>query len=219
MLIVAGEWTGATLNSEVSFYFHFCPPYFLIDQLNWFLYLSFVLQEKKWWEYCLGFGLLWWGIAMERNWPHAHLPQRLKGDKARWGLLCHRWRGRGYKQARKPRSYTSSKLRLTNWHGVKCRATSVPKKELVGILRRLWWRHTLSKRLCPSLGSSGRDLDPRRTPCWTQVLNFDGGKSVPPRYWHAITTVQLKDVCPENPQSMQSWSPSELLICILATLN
>ena len=150
----------------------FTLPTQLIYQLNWFLYLSLVLQEKKQWEHCLGFGLLWWGVAMERNWPHAHLPQRIEGGKVGRGLLCHRCCGRGDKLVCKPRSYASSKLRPTDWHRLKCRATSVPKKESIVNLRRLWRKHTLSKRLCPSLGSSGRDLEPGWTSQRTQVLNF-----------------------------------------------
>ena len=69
MLIVAGEWTGATLNSEVNL----------------------LMQRKPFW-FVLGFGLLCAESSMERDWPHVRPPQRLKRRKAWGGFPCDRWK-------------------------------------------------------------------------------------------------------------------------------
>ena len=69
MLIVAGEWTGATLNSEVNL----------------------LMQRKPFW-FVLGFGLLCAESSMERDWPHVRPPQRHKRRKAWGGFPCDRWK-------------------------------------------------------------------------------------------------------------------------------
>ena len=152
MLIVAGEWTGATLNSEVNL----------------------LMQRKPFW-FVLGFGLLCAESSMERDWPHVRPPQRPKRRKAWGGFLCDRWK-------RNP-----GQLEISGGFDVDTLSASDSVLAWDPVAE-IW-------------NGVGHLAEPRsKSPAFlsTKVL----------RYWHAITTVQLKDVCPGNPQLKQSRSTS-----------